>query len=301
MRYWLTTQFPPEIGEQEGPDGVYVPKDRKKAADLLDKNDIVFIYQSKTGRRRVINNESEGKKKKIPRMVGRQGVIAIMEVKRLLKSLPDLYFEKYEDGTSIEWLRYAILKTVNLEGFISRERLCQILGYKSKYFFRGYGKLHSGLKELDQSTADTIIEEFKKNCPADKQKPKKHTGGFKGGGGEGPEHLELKRLVMNEPSTVLGEEGLTGIEMEYEYASGDKADVILQDKYGRFIAVEIEVNVTSGQIVGLLQAIKYKYMYAVQNTRYFDEIRAFLVARSISDDIKKLCKKYDVECFEVAS
>ena len=79
----------------------------------------------------------------------------------------------------------------------------------------------------------------------------------------------------------------------------DRADVILEDFEGRYVAVEVEEAVTIDNIVGVLQAIKYRYMYAAKCHRRNEEVRAFLVAHEIDKETITFCSRYGVECFKV--
>lgn len=80
-------------------------------------------------------------------------------------------------------------------------------------------------------------------------------------------------------------------------ATGDRADIILRDCENRNVAVEIEEVVDIDNIAGVLQAVKYSRMYAVERCRMFEEVRAFLVAHQISAEVKDLCNQYGIETF----
>ena len=135
------------------------------------------------------------------------------------------------------------------------------------------------------------------------RKAKKTMGGWgtRDEVGESEEHRNFKEYVASNPSVVLGEQGLETVKVEYWFPSGDKADIVFRDSDGNIIGAEIEINVESTQLVGVLQAIKYRHMLALMEERKNFETRAFLIAKSISKDIINLCKKYDVECFVVKS
>jgi hypothetical protein len=110
----------------------------------------------------------------------------------------------------------------------------------------------------------------------------------------------LKEFIASDPETVLGESGLRHLETEYLFPTGDQADVVLGDYAGRIIGVEIEVSVSDGQLEGILQAIKYRYMLEPIAKRNPGDSRAFLVAYAISTDMRAVCDKYKVESFIVS-
>lgn len=87
--------------------------------------------------------------------------------------------------------------------------------------------------------------------------------------------------------------------MEYEFVKNDRADLVLEDRFGRYVGVEVEVDVVAGDLCGVLQSVKYSRMYAVACSRDFEEVRAFLVAHTIPAEVKQVCRRYEVEFFEV--
>jgi hypothetical protein len=52
LNYWLTTHWPPRVGDDPNnvANGVWLPDGREKADAELKKGDIVFVYQSRSGR-----------------------------------------------------------------------------------------------------------------------------------------------------------------------------------------------------------------------------------------------------------
>lgn len=301
MNYWLTTQWPPREGsDNEGPYWIYLPADgRQIAGKDIKPGDHVLIYQSRTGRTKLDN-----RKNPIKNQIGREGVIAIEEVqkdlKEDLKSKPDLY----TNGTSILWGWYAETSTLSENGFISREKVNQILGYKKNNPLRGFGDLKSGLKKLNEQQYTELVDQFKKkskkNPIVDKllNSYKKKSRGRRGRG-ESKKHRLLKEYIANNPSKVLGEEGLKTIKLEYSFPTGDRADIVIEDQFGRIIGLEVEVSVGDNQLEGILQAIKYRFMLALMKGLKYIYTRSFLVSYNLSNDIKKICKEYDVEYFEI--
>lgn len=112
------------------------------------------------------------------------------------------------------------------------------------------------------------------------------------------EHTKLKRYVIENAEVLFGL-GTKLVQEEYYFPSGDRANLLFRLPDRRWLAIEVEVNVPENDIVGLLQAIKYKYMCAVQERLGFDQICAALVAHSIHQTVKELCSRYGVEVYEV--
>jgi len=112
------------------------------------------------------------------------------------------------------------------------------------------------------------------------------------------EHSALKRYVIDNAEALFGS-GTKLFQEEYYFPSSDKANLAFILPDGKWLTVEVEVDVPPNDIVGLLQAIKYKYMCAVQERLKFDQIRTALVAHSVDQTIKDMCSIYDVEVYEV--
>ncbi|GFE60798.1 hypothetical protein [Geobacter sp. AOG2] len=300
MNYWLTTHWPPYEGDpaDQVSGGVWVPDGREAAATGFAEGDVVFIYHPRSGRT-LIETLSDGTERLRRCQKGREGVVAVGIVDSPLKSLDDEPKERYTNGTETWWRWYAPVTLQSRSGFIPRERLATALGYKSNYNLRGLGEKHSGLKMLTFQEYETLLRLYRESTPT--EPPITITNGTHPpiGGGEGPQHLALKEYVAAHPSLVLGEPDVTTFAVERGFPTGDRADIVLRDRYGRFIGLEVEVVVGSGDIIGALQAVKYRRMLEMAMGARQDDSRAVLVAHSIATDVKMLCAKYDVECREV--
>ncbi len=118
-----------------------------------------------------------------------------------------------------------------------------------------------------------------------------------GGGGEGEEHLTLKKYLADNPSQ-LGE-GLTLVRTEYEFESGDRVDILLQDSSGNPVTVEVKPYILSGSYGEVWQAVRYKHIAAVQyKLPSCKQVRSILAAPEIPDDVKAKCKELGIEPFE---
>lgn len=121
---------------------------------------------------------------------------------------------------------------------------------------------------------------------------------YGGGGEESQAHLQLKHFIARKPEVL--EEGLQLRHLEYSFPSGDRVDVLLEDKDGRPVAVEVETD-AAGTEVGLWQAIKYQHLIAVRaRFKECSHARGFLVAPFIPEKVKQLCVHYGIEFREIS-
>lgn len=302
MNYWMTTQWPPNRDEDLNtyvPRGIWLPNGREQAGADIEIGDRVLIYQSKTGRSEIQN--VKGRQVIFRPGQGREGIIAITEISGEFMARQDSKPSKYTRGPDIWWRWNADTQPISMNGFVPREKVNKVLGYKKDNPFRGFGDLKSGLKKLTKGQYDELVGVFKEH-PREETLKSEH--GHKGTwaphdqGVESEEHKNLKNLVASNPSTILNEPGLKTLKVEYGFVSGDKADIVFEDGDGRIVGAEIELSV-GDNIAGILQAIKYRYMLALTEERRNFETRAFLIANSVSASAKTICDKYEVEYFEV--
>lgn len=304
MNYWLTIHWPPlKVRTDLGSPGVWLPDGRQQAGKDMKPGDKVLIYESlrrKPELRRYINGHTYPVSSK----KGRQGIVAIVEVISDIEEVSGSKPAEYADGTSIWWRWNAKTRTLSEDGFVSMKDVNKILGYSLNYNFRGFGAYKSGLKKLKEQEYLSLVELFKKNhrsIPAIKNALKDaRVGTAKPGEAiESEDHRLLKEYIAASPSKVLGENGLKTLHVEFLFPTADKADIVLEDQEGRIIGLEVEVSAEPKRIEGILQAIKYRFMLALVKEKKYNETRAFLVAYSLSDEIKEICKTYEVEYFTV--
>ena len=117
---------------------------------------------------------------------------------------------------------------------------------------------------------------------------------------EGDEHKSIKAHAIKNREKIFGK-GAEFFKEEYYFASSDRANLIFSMPEGKFIAVEVEVDVGDNDIVGLLQAIKYKYMFPVQENIHFNQVEGMLIANVISKKIKEICQKYNIFYYEIST
>lgn len=300
MRYWITTHWPAREGDVRPiGNGIYLPHDRRNVGRELRPGDLVLVYQAQTGRT-LIRTDADGTTRRIPCLPGKGGIVAIGRALSAMYHDDAAEVEHYTDGTAIHWAWHAPLEVLSTSGFVSRFDLNRILGYQPSYSFRGFGDQKSGVKEIDEATYLTIEHAFRSSRPP--TLPVLPTEPRTGGppGGEQPPHLRLKQYVAYAPVEALGERGLVLTKMEHPFPTGDRADVVLADRFGRAIAVEVEVDVGDKQAEGLLQALKYAVMLEPLYGRERGDSRAMLVAYAVTKPMRAVCAKYGVECIVVA-
>lgn len=301
MNYWLTTHWPPY--EDEPADsvaaGVWVPEGRQAAGADFAQDDFVFIYHPRSGRT-LIEPLANGTTRHRRCQTGREGIVAVAKAMDSIRALTDSTPEHYTDGTETWWRWHAPLKLLSTSGFVPRRAVLDALGYKSTYNFRGFGDLHSGLKKLTEDQFKTLRDHFTASVEIKSLDSKSPVSGHATeGGGESQAHLSLKEYVAANPSIVLGEPLVETVAVERAFPTGDRADIVMRDQFGRIIGLEIELDIPDGDITGPLQAIKYRRMLEMVSGIQHGDGRAILVAHSIPEDVRHVCDQYEVECFVV--
>lgn len=300
MRYWVTTHWPRREGwTDEASAAVWLPDGREAAGAQLAVDDRVVVYESRSGRVQLVHRP-DGTSYTVRCRTGREGVVYYGRVSEPLHADAQAEPEEYVDGSQIWWRWTARLEVLSRSGFLARQSLLSVLGYDSTWNMRGFGTLHSGLKEITEEQYRQIVSGFHEARPIQLPElpvPRGHGG--VGGVGEGETHERLKLHVAGNPEAAIGELGLQTLKVEYPFPSGDRADIVMADAYGRIVGVEVEPSVEDGDVVGVLQAIKYRYMLELMADREPGDSRAILVAHRISQGTRELCARYGVEYVEV--
>jgi hypothetical protein len=294
----MTTHWPPRKGENTtSSPGVWVPDGRESVIQRVSPGDRVWLYQSASGKA-IRTTNPDGTSSVWPCKAGRQGVIALLEVTGAPFARDDQEPETYVDGSSLWWRWFAPTVTINSAGYIPRQRAAELIGYAPTYVFHGFGERKSGLKELDPATFQMIHTEFVGSyMDSDAAKLRKMAAARGGGGtgGEGAVHKKLKAAIEADSTGFLGEPGLTCIQTEYPFPTGDRIDVLLRDKDGRYLAVEIEPDCAEQEVSGPLQCMKYRSLLAYTLDRPEQEVRTMLVSRTIHDSIRTKCGQFGIE------
>jgi len=302
MNYWITTHWPNStLNEKyEIHNNVYVPDTRESAVKDMKKGDIVFIYESRNGRtekRTLVDGTVEF----YPCHIGKEGIVSIAEVISPVYENEGSEPTEYTDGSMIWWRYIAETKNISSHGFIERKSLNPVLKYKSNFNLRGFGDAHSGVKKISLEQAMELNRLFNINKDDEIQKLiqsdnlARKTYGSYGGTGEGELHKKIKEAIANNPSNVLNEDGLTLIKIEFTFKTNDRVDVLLIDKFGRYVVVEVEPECLNDNDTGCFQCMKYRSLMAFQANRKIDEVRAILAAPIISKEIRKKANNYNIE------
>jgi len=300
MKYWLTTHWAPSIRHDkvEPHEGVWVQNKLKEAIEPVQPGDRVFVYETGGGKREA-EVSMYGKMIPVKRIPGRQGVVALLEV---TESASEILYEnrtRYISDDNLWWRYHAPTKSINSKGFVNRKRVCEIIGWSSTYSLRGIGQEKSGLKQLTQEQYHALHWDFMQSLPCRQdilEALKKVPTVGHDNGGEGPEHRALKHQIASNPSFFLQEEGLQFVKMEAPFATNDRVDLVLRDRDGRYIVVEVEVDCGPAEMAGPLQCLKYQVMWAYIEERPVEEIRTMLVARSMHPSIIQRARNAGIEC-----
>ncbi len=301
MKYWLTSHWPPLRGE-DARAGVWIADGKEAAAEDLRAGDLLLIYETGTGPTE-LRPRPGGSTTRSSRKRGGARIIMIAEVDEKLHERRGSKPQEYVGKEPIWWRWFASATVKSSSGFVLLREVNRVFKYSPNYNFRGFGDLNSGLKELDKGEFQALEKMFRSNSgplPIVEEALKIHRR-RRGGKpkGESPEHRNLKKFVFGDPTAALGVEGLTSLGEEYTFPTDDRADVVLKDRFGNIIGVEVKGHVDDTDLEGPLQAIKYRSMLELVEGQKKGDGRAFLVAYRISKRMRELCEEYGVECFEV--
>jgi RecB family endonuclease NucS len=107
----------------------------------------------------------------------------------------------------------------------------------------------------------------------------------------------LCRYVKEHPNLLA--EGLRVESSDADLGTGDRPDLLLIDEAGGWAVAEVEAAIPTGNHIGMWQSVRYKHMAAAAKGVPCGEVRSFLVAPSIPDDVKHRCEQLGVEPREV--
>ena len=299
MNYWITTHWPPRVDDDGSGTGVWVPEGRQQAANGMHPGDYVAVYEAKSGRTE-IRTLPDDTTINVACKPGREGMICYGTVDSRVSAIPDSQPQKYADGSEIWWRWYTPVSILSRTGFVTRSELLQILCYNPRYNLRGFGDFHSGLKKITEAEFKALVSAFHAARPISLPADARGGGHRHGGGGEGAVHRNLKNYVASNPAAALKESGLRWLSTEYEFPTNDRADIVLVDQHNRIIGVEVEPSVDDIDLIGALQAIKYRHMLECVTKREPGDSRGILIAHEIGAQVKAVCSRYGIECYEIS-
>lgn len=299
MKYWLTTHWPPRVGDPSDRDTeVWLPDGREEAATTLSPGDLIMVYETASGPTE-IRTKPTGSTHRVRRQKGKARIICYGCLTGSLSADPQSSPQAYVGRGSVWWRWRAPVEVLSRSGFVPLADVLAVLGYKPSYNLHGYGRYHSGLGEISATQFAELKARFHTKRPLHLPVSKQPQARTAGGGGESALHKNLKNFVAADPSAVLGENGLRTLHVEYPFPTSDKADIVLADANARIIGVEIELRVGNKDYAGPLQAIKYRRMLEWITDRSPGDSRAMLIAYSITPEMHKRCANYEIECYEV--
>lgn len=153
QKYWITTQWPQYEVRNVDDFDIELQEKHEDTRRELQKGDLIFIYELKTG----YVEKGCGK-----RETGRCGIIALVQANENFEENPKRELRTFYDGKKeikMRWKWLAKAKTVSKNGFVPREKLNEILGYKPKYTLRGFGK-GSGLQIITKEQFCRLLKLF---------------------------------------------------------------------------------------------------------------------------------------------
>lgn len=148
MASWLTTHYPHPVPDHH-PWHVYLQEQHRDAVEGIQTGDLVFFYEFAA---------QKPVKGGLKTAVGRQGIVRVAKVSGPIYGR-DAVIE-YQGGETKNWSWGVPTNDADIEGFVGREKMCEILGYKPSYQFRGFGG-GTGVKRLDEVQAVNLLREFK--------------------------------------------------------------------------------------------------------------------------------------------
>lgn len=103
-------------------------------------------------------------------------------------------------------------------------------------------------------------------------------------GGESLLHRRIKEFILHDPNRALaGLRGgpFAGHDTEYLFPTGDEADVLLTDKTGQPLIVEVKPDTHAGNVAPWGQAAKYRTLYAFFKQMPENKVRVLVAAPQI--------------------
>ena len=155
MRYWLTTQWPVHEGHQK-PHGVWIRLRHQDVAIKMRRDDLVAVYESRGGPTLI---DDDGTRRHCT-----GGPMAVVYYGRVVKcpTGEDVEQLNYVERAPVDWVYYAELTVLSPPRLLfPREDLCDILGYSTRYYFRGFGTRHSGLRKITETQFAAIQRGFR--------------------------------------------------------------------------------------------------------------------------------------------
>jgi len=207
-----------------------------------------------------------------------------------LKWCRDSYWANNGSGHKVKWCFFSDESPLNVD---ENTELYGILSKKQEAFFsldsnraveEFYETLERGRVQLPRK-----LEKVKKLAIAKRRKY--------GGGGESPEHLEVKKWVAKNPKR-FGVYKLRKIyEEEYIFETNDCPDVVFEHADEKFTIVEAE---TTDMLQGAYQVVKYRALLCAERGWKLQDprVKTFVIASNPVNQknakLKMMSRKYNI-------
>lgn len=156
VNYWFTVHGPHPKGYHL-PWDIYLQDTHEELAKKINKGDQIFFYELK-GNGKLNKNNKEYKTD-----IGRMGIVHVGNV------TGERYKRSREEGSSSSYGESSGYWSIGIptdaessNGFVSRDKVVSILGYKENYYFRGLAG-GAGIRSIDASQAFELLRLFKES------------------------------------------------------------------------------------------------------------------------------------------
>lgn len=153
MKSWLTTHYPHPY-KDDLPWHIYLQRDSKNAVDGISKGDQVFFYEYKY--QKPLKDGTE-----YP--LGKVGIVRVAFVSGQMYSHDGkTALVQYADGSIGDWHWGVPTDNPDVNGFVCRQEVLEILGYKPRGYLRGFNA-GTGVIQLKNEQAEKLLKLFKQN------------------------------------------------------------------------------------------------------------------------------------------
>jgi hypothetical protein len=301
VKYWMLAQAPPLEGSPgRAFDCLSLAAGREAAGLEVEPGDLVLFYQSKSGRA-VRQRDAEGGESWVPTVAGRQGIAAVAEIQGRATRDAQTGTTEYADGAELCWCWRAPVNAFSTDGYAPLSDVNRILGFKPSYNFGGFAYRNSGLREIEAGQYWALVEIFRSNAKSTRPaRDPIRSWRRLGASGSGEEH-DARQLLLSyvaaDPTLALREAGLATMAVAHELPAGDSADIVLEDQAGAVVAVQVEVE--EDRLATIAHASIRRAMLELETGQRPGQSRVFVVAYSVSQEMRELCSSYGIECFAV--
>lgn len=151
MRNWLTTHYPHPY-QDDLPWHIYLQREHKHAVNGIANGDRVFFYEYKY--QKPLKDGTE-----YPQ--GRVGIVRVAFVSGgMYARVKHDAVAEYSDGSIGDWMWGVPTGNFDVDGFVSRQDVLSVLGYKPGSYLRGFNA-GTGVMEIGSEQAERLAKLFK--------------------------------------------------------------------------------------------------------------------------------------------